>query len=509
MPKLTMIASHAPTMRSLKQAVLASYQCGHCKEETVALAGCDPFCGHCGSPAMKQRAEAITASVFNQSEEDSLTSAQCRQCTVANVMFDEELAQMPVNKEGHVEICCVECGTGMVLNPSVTLAGAEDDTTATDEEDANADWAWDGDQPAEEASADDEEESEDDSDLSDDDTSADDEELEDDESNESDEDLEEEASAEDNPMIIMPKQKPVVASAEADDEEEEESEDEPVEEAEVIQSTQNPDQCDEPEDMNIDVLEALSSVGLSENATAEFIPLNGKILANVNDQTVAVLHKTAETANADIFGEPAYMEAIAQTFNKDGLDATLASYGFQRNSFKAPAAMAMAFVQEKAKAVAAAEVADTVGDQTERLLHGLQLATAGMTRGFFRNTPHKVKERLIADLTTAGVQNAQAMVESALAETEDEHNQNVLALAQTLAARDPSSLNDLAETIASTTPVGSSTRSTGRQASTAQLENQLETPLRQVTTASFLNEPVQKGNSRVRELAQGGLFRIS
>ncbi|WYW01558.1 ATPase [Pseudomonas phage vB_PpuM-Amme-1] len=509
MPKLTMIASHAPTMRSLKQAVLASYQCGHCKEETVALAGCDPFCGHCGSPAMKQRAEAITASVFNQTEaEDSLTSAQCRQCTVANVMFDEELAQMPVNKEGHVEICCVECGTGMVLNPNVTLAGADDDTTATDEEDANADWAWDGDQPAEEASAE-EEESEDDSDLSDDDTSADDEELEDDESNESDEDLEEEASAEDNPMIIMPKQKPVVASAEADDEEEEESEDEPVEEAEVIQSTQNPDQCDEPEDMNIDVLEALSSVGLSEDATAEFIPLNGKILANVNDQTVAVLHKTAETANADIFGEPAYMEAIAQTFNKDGLDATLASYGFQRNSFKAPAAMAMAFVQEKAKAVAAAEVADTVGDQTERLLHGLQLATAGMTRGFFRNTPHKVKERLIADLTTAGVQNAQAMVESALAETEDEHNQNVLALAQTLAARDPSSLNDLAETIASTTPVGSSTRSNGRQASTAQLENQLETPLRQVTTASFLNEPVQKGNSRVRELAQGGLFRIS
>ncbi|WYW02749.1 ATPase [Pseudomonas phage vB_PpuM-Peetri] len=506
MPKLTMIASHAPTMRSLKQAVLASYQCGHCKEETIALAGCDPFCGHCGSPATKQRAEAITASVFHETEEASLTSAQCRQCTVANVMFDEELAQMPVNKEGHVEICCVECGTGMLLNTNVTLAGAEDDS-ATDEEEADGDWAWDGDQPAEEASADDD--SEDDSEEDADDTSADDEELEDDESNEADDDESEEASAEDNPMIIMPKQKPVVASAADDEEDESDDEANDVEEAEVIQSTQNPDQCDEPEDMNIDVLEAMASVGLSEDATAEFIPLNGKILANVNDQTVAVLHKTAETANADIFGEPAYMEAIAQTFNKDGLDATLASYGFRRNSFQAPAAMAKAFVQEKAKAVAAAEVADTVGDKTERLLHGLQLATAGMTRGFFHNTPHKVKERLIADLTTAGVQNAQAMVESALADTEDEHNQNVLALAQTLAARDPSSLNDLAETIASTTPVGSSKRSTGRQASTAQLENQLETPLRQVTTASFLNEPVQQGNSRVRELAKGGMFRIS
>jgi len=548
MPKLTVIASHAPTMRSLKQAELASYQCGSCRNDTVALAGCDPFCSHCGSPTMKERKQSAVASVFASTEEPALTSAQCSHCTMANVMLDSELAQMPLNEEGHVEICCVECGTGMHFNPDVTLAGADDSET-TEEED-KSDWAWDDDKSPEEATAEN---------SSEEDESEEEEWQEPDPSEEEEEEEseEEEASADDNPMIIMPKQKPVVASAEEDETEEESEEGSETEEAakkfplsakekrirlkkaqeeqisdleeeiknapedkkpalkkkleglkelaEVIQSTQNPDYCDEPEDMNIDMLDAITASVNGEDASIAFIPLPDKILANVNDQTVAVLRKTAETANADIFGEPSYMEALAHSFTSNGLEPTLASYGFERNSFKAPKSVAKAFVQEKAKAVAAAETASVFEQHVDKFSQCLQLATAGMSRGLFTKVPHVIKDRLTAELTTAGVQDAQGLVERVLASTEDEHNQAVLTLAHTLSARDSQSLNDLAETIASLNPVGSSSRSQAT-ASARSIEESFSEPLHKktVTTASLLPSSKPQGKGVVRQLASSG-----
>lgn len=496
MPKLTVIASHAPTMKSLRMAELASYQCSSCSEETVALAGCDPFCSHCGSPAMKERKQATVASVFKDTEEAGLTSAQCPHCLVANVMIDSELAALAKTESGHVEICCVECGTGLNFQPDVTMAGTEEEESEEASEDDE--WSW-GDSPeSEEASSEDESE----------------EEESEEEEEESEEESEEEEASAGNPMIIMPKQPPTVATAESEEEEEEEpeeEEEESEEESEEASAEDGPNLLDptsELEDIDIDVLEAMSQCGLGDDATVAFIPLEGKILANVNDTTVAVLKHTPELANADIFGKPAYMEAIAQSFGQNGLDQTLAAYGFSRNSYRAPKAVAMAYVAEKAKAVATAQTESVIEQSADKLAQGLQLATAGLTRGFFRGTKHAVKDRLISDLTTAGVQNAQGLVERALAETEDEHNQAVLALAQQLATRSQESLNELAETIADVLPVGEKNRSVKATASVQDLERSISDPLRQVTTASVLPNVAKPKSSVVASLAgkSGTLF---
>lgn len=457
--KISVIASHASSLDGLVKAELATYACDDCANHTITVAGAAPFCVHCSSENTNE-VEQVEASLYELGEEE-LSSVTCPHCSVANIIPDVELAAL----EG--KMGCVTCGTELTLD----VSGYDMDEESMSDDDEMSEM---------EDEAEMEESSLDDVDVKDDDNSM--------SEDEPDEDTDAEASVEEE-----------LAGSDKDDMDEEED-DKEDEVASTIESD-----VDVPESTQASILDIVVA-GIDEESTAnvEFIPYGDKVLALVNDVHVATATKTEETANADIFGNSDYMQALATTFETAGLEATLEEYDFVLSSIDVSGEVISTYAQEKASSEVAANLEETLSGYQADLQQSVEIAATGLNRNFFTEHSHVVKERLVQDLTAAGVRNAQNMVDTAFAETEDQHTATIFEIASNLVGRSRDSRNDLSDVVAQVrAPIAT------KDDVQASVETSLEQPFKpQITTANLVQHNKPKQGTRVREIAsnRGGLF---
>ncbi|QJT70927.1 hypothetical protein GR7B_00129 [Vibrio phage vB_VcorM_GR7B] len=482
--KISVIASHASSLDDVVRVELAKFGCDDCGHETVTVAGTSPFCIHCSSENTHE-VEVVESNLYDTPEEE-LSSVTCPHCQTANILPDVELASL----EG--KMGCVTCGTELSLFVAETVAESEEETKDDEMESKDE---MDDDKSEEESTAGEES----DDDKSDDEKPEDNEMSED----EPDEDSEEEASVETEEAAT---EEETAGGYGKDMDESEMEEDEDEDEVASLEAEFSEEASTEiPEVTEAKILDiVMASIEDDATASVDFVPHGDMILALVDKVHVATLTKTEETANADIFGSDEYMQALASTFESAGLEGVIEQYNFVQSSINVSGEALAKYGEERAKLEVEANVEQVLADFKADLRQSVEIAASGLTRNFFVDHAHVVKERLVKDLTAAGVRNAQVLVDTAYAETEDQHNSTIFAIASDLVGRSRDSRNDLSDAVARVrAPIAES------EDTASTVEQQLETPLviqqPQVATASLVTKG-EKTTSRVRALASKSRF---
>ncbi|QJT71110.1 hypothetical protein GR11A_00073 [Vibrio phage vB_VcorM_GR11A] len=491
--KISVIASHASSLDELVKVELANFACDDCGNSTVTVAGTQPFCIHCSSENTNE-VEVAEASIYDTAEEE-LSSITCPHCHTSNILPDVELASL----EG--KMGCVTCGTGLSFEVAAEQAEDNEDEVDDQHDEKTKEQDMDVEEAAEEVDVEDGgEESDDDNSMSEDEPDEDAAEASTDEEVVADVEVEEASEVEADEVVAG-------GEGDMDDDEEVDVEMEPDETEESSLETEEAEVIVEvPESTEAKLLDIVMS-GLDEEETASvnFVPYGDKILAMVNDIHVATATKTEETANADIFGSDEYMSALAQTFEAEGFDAALAQYNFVLSAVDVGEQVMHNYAVARAAEEASANVEETLANYRADLMQSVEIAATGLNRDFFANHEHVVKARLVQDLTAAGVRNAQHLVDTAYAETEDQHTATLFEIASDLVGRDRQARNDMSDAVTSVrAPIAAP-----EQSAEAALEESLVTPLKpQVETATLVKHAKPSGGSRVREMAnaRGGLF---
>jgi hypothetical protein len=164
---------------------------------------------------------------------------------------------------------------------------------------------------------------------------------------------------------------------------------------------------------------------------------------------VPVAMATQESANRDdIFQSETFGRAFLARASQVGLDAAHQELGFQPLVAKVPVAdFVEAEVADRAEAkIAQAEsaLASERNELHERFKAALEIASAGINRGFFANEQNPVKQSLVTAIAGVGIDGADALVANAFANKSDEYHRVLLAKAFDIMQYAPEVQNQLA-----------------------------------------------------------------
>jgi hypothetical protein len=219
----------------------------------------------------------------------------------------------------------------------------------------------------------------------------------------------------------------VVSAEDEDEDEDEESEEESDDEDEDEESDEDEDEeeeseegSDEDEDEDEDKKEE-SSLALASlvKGKSKFLLDEDKLYAFKGDVCVATLSGD----NIDV---------IASTINRDvandGLETTLANYGFKLNKVSVKQNEVAARRIQQVTASAEQKAQNTVNKFKNEFQESLTIACAGISKGLF-GKDNPLKTAMVELLEANGVRNATKQVNQVFASTSNEYNATLLETA--------------------------------------------------------------------------------
>ena len=202
-------------------------------------------------------------------------------------------------------------------------------------------------------------------------------------------------------------------------------------------------------EVNMSLLDvALASFG--NNAVARFTRIGPRIVAFVNDVSVATLHQSAIPAEAvEAFNSKVYMEAIRNHTAQHGLTAALEEFGFTPVTVKATRKQIKAFYNGKVEATAQAAVASKIKEFGHEFRPCLGIASVGLTKGFWKNESNVIKDNLIAKLTQLGMRKnaAASVVDEVWAVHAEDYHRKLVEKAFTIFGKEPQFRSALADAV--------------------------------------------------------------
>jgi hypothetical protein len=151
--------------------------------------------------------------------------------------------------------------------------------------------------------------------------------------------------------------------------------------------------------------------------------------AYFNGMPVAIASKLNAGANADIFENPAFGNAVIASARELGVKNTLTEMGFKGIAHEISIS---SVVTDKVNAQVAEAKAGLDRDRqehAERLMAALATAAIGINRGFFQDTNNPVKAALWNAMSSAGVKNAEVLIDNAFRTSNDEYHRSLFAKA--------------------------------------------------------------------------------
>lgn len=378
--------------------------CSHCNSVHLMEPGVITACNtvHCsvcgGTNVYDVKKIAASTVVFADAEEMPPMEAAGGPSDMPEVPTGELASDMPAEE--------AEASADDAGDAPVEAAEPAEEIEATDQ------WPFDGDEPAEEATASDEEaddeiafESTESTEAGADDDEEDDEEI---------DDLAVELEDLDTDGAPVEEESPAQASAE-------DGMDEEMEAAggEMEYEVQDLPEGDQLADaMSLDD----TADGLSFQATA------GRLVAMKGHVAVASLVKAKAGRNADIMMTAGFAAAITQTAKKQGMRKALASVGFTpiriQTLTKASMARKVQEVQQAAVNSAAAK--------TATFTESLALAAAGLARGAWKGKNNPLKDAFVQAFNQLGAKNAEKIVARVLADHSVDYTRVLAELASEL-----------------------------------------------------------------------------
>jgi len=208
----------------------------------------------------------------------------------------------------------------------------------------------------------------------------------------------------------------------------------------------------EPEEED-EVLMNLSELALASAPDRKVVFVRaGKssICAYVGDVSIARLKQADAGDNEDLFQEQAFLKSIRQSMATAGLDKTLDDFGFTKTQVALSGSHLRKFKISEAVTAEREIIRKEMADSQAVLQQCLQIAAAGLNKGFFKDRVHVLKAKLYESLVEAGMKSPNVVIDQVFSAHSDEYNTTLLALATELLGKSEDVRNELADTIQGT-----------------------------------------------------------
>lgn len=200
----------------------------------------------------------------------------------------------------------------------------------------------------------------------------------------------------------------------------------------------------------------VSFLSVASNTEANAIDmLYGKVnnenswLAVLNGTPVA--RATASTANNPNFDSKIFADAFVAKANEGGIDSAIKDFGFRELTaevdFESYVGREVDRQVELHTAQASAEFDEAKRTLEQRMKSAMAIASSGINKNFFAGLTNPVKDSLITALSSAGIQNAEALVSNVFHAHADAANETLLNKAMEIMAQPAEIQNQFADVL--------------------------------------------------------------
>lgn len=548
------IASSVATVP--KKPVTAAYECKACSYdfaltvESSVASDVKPFCIMCGSNSLKR----IEGASYRKVSESALNVAECGSCETVNLIPNAVLSSKELRNGSNIDVCCSACGTELAFKLPEGLDDEEAEEEVTSEAD-EVDELEDDDTEAETAEVEFDDEDEDEEEIVESDTEIpskdeieyaegddnadmfaqdvgpgadavdDQEEMADKTIGDGEVPLPKEVTAAKKKAKVKKVKAEVAPNADTTNEHpaggnkdakrygEQKGLTEVKKTTDTVLKDGTPDKNDQPRAG--DLPSAQPQAGEPVKAFLDTLVKGDITLARLNENTVAAfkgdyivayLSRSDTKVEAGQFNSLNYLNSMKLALAKNGFEATLADFGFDRVAVEVSANIVtkakVAEAVEAAKKQVKAELATT----KKEVEHALKIAIAGINKGFFAKRSNALVASLTKELSRAGFRDAAKVVEKAFRDSHDEFARTVVDVTADLLGKTVDMRNEYAQAIGSAEYVVSDVEEIDD--AKAEEVDEVESALEQPIVAS-VEHPQQNGNKTIQQInaSVGGLFR--
>jgi len=172
-----------------------------------------------------------------------------------------------------------------------------------------------------------------------------------------------------------------------------------------------------------------------------------RIVAFVGGIPVGHLTRADAGQNEGVFATTAFANAIKHTVRQVGAEKALAHYNFQLAAVKFPVPE---LVSERVTAgveKAQREIASKIKDVSDDFRQAVGIVAAGLNKGWFKGSPHVLKEAFKNELAASGFKGASRVVDKVFAQYNDPYHKALFEKAQELLSKSVEFRNELATSI--------------------------------------------------------------
>ncbi len=174
---------------------------------------------------------------------------------------------------------------------------------------------------------------------------------------------------------------------------------------------------------------------------------SSSICAFVGDICIARLRQDDVGDNADLFHEASYLKSIRTSVASSGLNQTLADYGFKNTQVTLSGSHLRKFKIEEAVTGERERIRAEMSNTQAVFQQCMQLASAGLNKGFFKQHTHILKAKLFESLVDAGLKAPNVVIDKVFSSHSDEYSTTLLAVANELMTKSEDVRNELSDTI--------------------------------------------------------------
>ena len=442
------IAAAAPEVN--KDTVLSAFKCGDCTTQFSALAGSQPFCVTCGSEEVDVEDGEGALSPEDIGDDENLANVECSSCGTHNIVTLETASALGTKMH------CVTCGTEIEYMPPTEGEDVEENLE-------DVELSADGDDLTDEEM--------DDVDLTINDEEDETEEVEaaaaatDAAPKAAETDVKAPAAPVDNvkpadaPVVVVeepkPAAEPIAMAASDDSEDADESAESAEDDADDAEETADAAASDDEmvgddaagydEDEEVDFEESCLAAIVQGDLSIE--RYGDRIVAFVGGIPVGHLTRANAGQNEGVFATTAFANAIKHTVRQVGAEKALAHYNFQLAAVKFPVPE---LVNERVTAgveKAQREIASKIKDVSDDFRQAVGIVAAGLNKGWFKGSPHVLKEAFKNELAASGFKGASRVVDKVFAQYNDPYHKSLFEKAQELLSKSVEFRNELATSI--------------------------------------------------------------
>lgn len=174
-------------------------------------------------------------------------------------------------------------------------------------------------------------------------------------------------------------------------------------------------------------------------------------LAVANNMLIATANPVSSARHKDIFTNKVFGEAVLASAKENGVAQALTDLGFEKVVVDLPVAKT---VQEQVEQQVSEQVASVSSDAQakldlieDRYQAALATAFAGVNKGLFKGIKNPIQSTLISSLSSAGIKNAEILVNQVFESSSSDYIQKVMAKAQEIMQFTVQAQNEIAKMV--------------------------------------------------------------